>query len=234
MLPGTVAPVILGRSTREDPMPLTPTLAEATATRRRRISGGWAALGLAIALVLGVGGWNLYDIHVRYRLGTVAQGQVYQSGVMPTNHLQKVVKELGLRSVIDLRTSTPGQDSTNTTGLEIIRAEASALSAIGVRHIHLPTPQVPSEETVDRFLRAISDPANRPALIHCYHGIGRTELFVAIYRMEFEQWPNEKARAATRLLLAGSSFSDQAEKGRFLIHYKPHFAQLAPERLKQP
>lgn len=215
-------------------MPLTPTSAEATATRHHGFSRGWAALGLVTALIVGVGGWNLYDIHVRHRLGTVTQGQVYQSGVMPTSHLQKVAKELGLRSVIDLRTSTPGQDSTNTTELEVIRSEASALSAIGVRHIHLPTPQVPSEETVDRFLRAIADPANRPALIHCYHGIGRTELFVAVYRMEFEHWPNEKARAATRLLLAGSSFSDRAEKGRFLIHYKPHFAQLAPEKAGAP
>ena len=80
--------------------------------------------------------------------------------------------------------------------------------------------------TVAAFLKIMDDPANRPVLIHCYHGIGRTELFVAIYRMEFEHWSNERARAATRLMLAGSSFSDQAEKGQFLIRYRPHLASL--------
>ncbi len=194
----------------------------------RRLTRGWAALALAAALVLGTGGWSLYDIHVRHRLGTVTRGQVYKSGAMAPEQLQRVAKDLGLRSVIDFRTTVEGQDSTNTTRPETVQAEAAALAAVGVKHIHLPTPQVPSEATVDQFLQVMSDPANRPALIHCYHGIGRTEVFVAIYRMEFEHWSNEKARAATRLLLAGSSFSDQAEKGQFLIHYKPHLDQLKP------
>ncbi|MBL0210777.1 MAG: tyrosine-protein phosphatase [Holophagaceae bacterium] len=190
------------------------------------------ALGLVVAIAVGIGGWNTYDIHFRHRLGTVTQGQVYKSGAMSPDHLKKVAKDLGLRSVIDLRTYTPSQDSTNTTEVETIQAEASALAAIGVRHIHLPTPQVPTEETVDLFLKALSDPANRPVLIHCYHGIGRTELFVAVYRMEFEHWPSGKARAATRLLLAGSSFSDRAEKGQYLIQYKPHLEQLAYQQVR--
>jgi protein-tyrosine phosphatase len=185
-----------------------------------------AALGLAAAVALGAGTWGVYDIHVRHRLGTVAPGIVYKSGTMPPARMAKVAKELGLKSVIDLRTSVEGQDSTNTTPLVAIKAEAAALEAEGVRHIHLPTPQVPSEATVDQFLRVVADPANLPTLIHCYHGIGRTELFVAVYRMEFQGWSNAKARAATRLILAGSSFSDQAEKGIFLINYKPRLKEV--------
>ena len=193
---------------------------------RRRVRRVLAALGLAAGLGLVAGGWGVYDIHVRHRLGTVTSGVVYQSGTMPPLSLQKVARDLHLRTVIDLRTSREGEDSTNTTPFRLIQAEADALGAIGVRHIHLPTPQVPSDATVDRFLRVMADPANLPTLIHCYHGIGRTELFVAVYHIEFEGWTNEKARAATRLLLAGSSFSDQAEKGRFLINYHPHLGLL--------
>ena len=183
------------------------------------------ALGVAAGLGLGAGTWGVYNIHVRHRLGTVAPGRVYQSGTMPPERMAEVAHELGLKTVIDLRTSVEGQDSTNTTPLKAINAEAAALGAVGVRHIHLPTPQVPSEATVDQFLRVMADPANLPTLIHCYHGIGRTEVFVAVYRMEFQGWSNERARAATRLLLAGSSFSDQAEKGVYLIHYKPHLKE---------
>ena len=50
--------------------------------------------------------------------------------------------------------------------------------------------------------------------------------FVAVYRIEFEKWTNERARAKTRAILAGSSFSDHAEKGQFLINYKPHLDRL--------
>ena len=195
---------------------------------RPRFSRGWVALALGATLAVVAGSGCLYDIHVRHRLGTVTAGQVYKAGAMPSARLQQVARDLGLRSVIDLRTFTPGQDATNTTGLATIQAEGEALKAIGVRHIHLPTPQVPTEATVDRFLQVMADPANRPTLIHCYHGIGRTELFVAVYRMEFEAWPNEKARAATRLLLAGSSFSDRSEKGQFLMQYHPHLGQGQP------
>ena len=183
-------------------------------------------LGLVLATVLGVGGWQLYDTQVRHRLGVITQGQVYKSGAMPPKEMAAVAKRLGLRTVIDLRTYLPGQDSTNTTPLENIEAERDALAAMGIRHIHLPTPQVPSDATVAKFLAVMADPANRPTLIHCYHGIGRTELFSAVYRMEFEGWSNERARSATRFFLPGSSFSDNAEKGRFLIDYQPHQSQL--------
>ena len=178
------------------------------------------ALVLALALVLG-GGWKLYETKVQFRLGAVSGHLVYKSGAMPSAHLAAVAKDLGLRSVIDLRTFAQGQDSTNTTPLANIQAERATLEAIGVRHIHLPTGQVPNQETVDQFLAVMADPRNLPTLIHCYHGIGRTELFVAVYRMEFEGWSNTQARAATRFLLAGSSFSDTSEKGRYLISYQP-------------
>jgi len=187
-------------------------------------------LWLALALLLVVGGAKYYHIHYQYRLGTVTQGQVYQSGAMPPARMAAEAHRLGLRTVIDLRTFQPGQDSTNTTPLQDINAEGRALAAVGVRHIHLPTPQVPTPETVAAFLAVIRDPNNRPTLIHCYHGIGRTELFVALYRMEFEGWSNQRARSAARFFLPYSSFSDSSEKGRFLINYQAHPAANALTR----
>ena len=199
-----------------------------TPSPRRRVSRGLIAFTLLCALLLGAGGWHAYDVHVRYRLGVVTKGQVYRSGAMPPAHMAEVAKELGLRSVIDLRTYIPGQDSTNTTPLQNIEAEGAALAAVGVRHIHLPSAQVPDPATVERFLQVMADPANRPALVHCYHGIGRTDLFAAVYRIEFEGWSPAKARAATRFFLPGSSFSDTAEKGRFLLDYKPRRHRVEP------
>ncbi len=178
--------------------------------------------GIFLALAVSIGAWQLYDTQVRHHLGVVTEGQVYKSGAMPPAQMAAVAKKLGLRTVIDFRTYRPGQDSTNTTPLENIDAEREALAAEGVRHIHLPTSQVPSDATVEKFLTVMADPANRPILIHCYHGVGRTELFAALYRMEFEGWSNDKARNAARFFIPGSSFSDKAEKGRFLMGYHPH------------
>ena len=200
-------------------------MTETTRGRLRRVS---RALALALGVALAGGcGWGVYDVQVRHRLGTVTPGVVYKSGAMAPQRMAEVARDLGLKTVIDLRTFTPGEDSTNTTAFGAIQAEAAALAAVGVRHIHLPTPQVPSDATVDRFLAVMRDPANLPTLIHCHHGIGRTELFVALYHIEFQGWTNERARAATRLLLAGSSFSDDSEKGRFLIRYR-HRPGLPP------
>ena len=189
--------------------------------RLRGVSFRRAFLYVVLAVAVAAGGWGMYFIHVRHRLSVVTQGRVYKSGTMPPAEMAAVAQRLGLRTVIDLRTWVSGQDSTNTTALAVIQAEGAALAAVGVRQICLPTPQVPTAATVAAFLKIMDDPANRPVLIHCYHGIGRTELFAALYHMEYEGWSNQRAREDTRFFLPGSSFSDTSEKGRFLMTYQP-------------
>ena len=91
----------------------------------------------------------------------------------------------------------------------------------GVTYFNLGTDQVPTQETVDKFLHIMDDPSNYPVLLHCYHGVGRAQLFSAIYRIEYEGWSNQDAREKTRILLKGSSFDDGAPKGEYLINYTP-------------
>ena len=73
---------------------------------------------------------------------------------------------------------------------------------------------------VENIFSYWNDPENLPVLIHCYHGQGRAVLFSALYRIEFEGWDPDRARRATRLVLEGSSFDDNAGKGRYLIDYE--------------
>jgi hypothetical protein len=42
-------------------------------------------------------------------------------------------------------------------------------------------------------LRVMSDPANRPLMIHCQHGADRTGALVALYRVVVQGWTKEKA-----------------------------------------
>ena len=61
---------------------------------------------------------------------------------------------------------------------------------------------------------------NYPVLIHCYHGVGRAEMYSAIYRIEYENFTNEEARKNVRTLIKFSSFDDGKPKGEYLMHYK--------------
>ena len=66
----------------------------------------------------------------------------------------------------------------------------------------------------------MDNPDNYPVLIHCYHGVGRAEMYSAIYRIEYENWLPEEARTSTRFLTKWSSFDIGKPKGDYLNNYK--------------
>ena len=176
-------------------------------TRRRQLL---IVLAVAGVLLLGVAARYAYWDVVEHRFTTIAEGRVYQSGTLPPDGLVDKIREYGIRTVIDLRREPP----------EVIGAEQSALEGTGARYVNLPTDQVPEESDVDAFLNVL-DPTAFPVLIHCEHGYGRSVLFSAIYRIEFEGWENEQARCGTRLCSWWGSFKPGSPKGEYLRSYRP-------------
>lgn len=162
------------------------------------------------ALLAGAGGWYAYWDRVEHRLRTVTDGKIYQSAAMPPDDLRTVVREYGIRTVVDLREAEDDARS----------AERKALEAAGVAYRNLPTPQIPTDATIDEFLALAGTPDALPLLVHCEHGEGRSVLFAALYRIEFEGWTNEEARQDTRLFPGFSSFRRGAAKGDFLLRYR--------------
>ena len=176
---------------------------------RRRVLLATLAL-----IALGWLGWGMYYGHwvfFEHRFDTVTAGKVYKSGAMPTDDLLERVEEHGIRTVIDLRIHFP----------DLVARERESLDKVGVKHFHLPTEQVPEDETVAAFLEIMKDPGNRPVLIHCRDGEGRAVLFSAIYRVEFEGWDTERARKATRILSWRGGFKPGSDKGEYLRAYVP-------------
>lgn len=49
------------------------------------------------------------------------------------------------------------------------------------------------DDRVLEALRVLTDPANRPVLIHCKHGADRTGAILALYRVVVEGWSKEDA-----------------------------------------
>jgi protein tyrosine phosphatase (PTP) superfamily phosphohydrolase (DUF442 family) len=166
-----------------------------------------------ILLLAAAAQWG-YWVAYQYRFTTVTKGQVFLAAAMPVAALVETVQEHGIMSVVDLRASHEAPE-----GLREL--QRLTLERMGVTYLYLPSAQVPDPARVSRFLDHAEQQEHRPMLIHCRHGEGRSVLFAAIYRIELEGWSNERARSATRLFPAFSSFDIDRPKGRFLREYRP-------------
>jgi len=167
---------------------------------------------IPVAAVLGIVlcGSALYAhwVFFEHRFAAVTPGQMYRSAAMPPERLVEKVQEHGIRAVIDFRTQVDDE------------AERSALAASGVKYFRIPSYQRPTARDVDAFLELAAQSENRPLLVHCEHGVGRAVLFSALYRIEFEGWPNERARSHAYWGSGLGAFTPDSKKGRFLLDYR--------------
>ena len=176
----------------------------------------FALLSFLIAVTIYV-----WWVHFNYRFAEVSENKVYKSGRIPPEEIGKFITEHHIKTVIDLR--HPGvQDKLNPDNQNSIDQEKQAIAKLGnVRHINIPSTQVPTRETLSKFFKVLDDDSVYPVLVHCYHGTGRAQMYSALYRIEYENASNEEARSETRAVLRGSSFDKGQPKGDFLINYSP-------------
>ncbi len=174
--------------------------------------------------------YYVWHVHFNYRFEEISQGKVYKSALIPPEELEGFLIKHNIKTVIDLL--DPGvQDALNPAKQIEIDNENIAIKninkkhALELQHINIPSGQVPTLKTLTKFYEVLDDEKNYPVLIHCYHGTGRAQIYSALYRVEYENWDNEKARQETRILVEGfgyrSSFADGKPKGDFLMNYKP-------------
>ncbi len=91
-------------------------------------------------------------------------------------------EKLGIKTIISIRESDNDE--------ELAKKEPTSIKLI---HIPLDTTSV-TQEDVGKVLNAIYK-AEKPVLIHCRHGSDRTGLITAYYRIVFNQWSREEAKA---------------------------------------
>jgi protein tyrosine/serine phosphatase len=175
---------------------------------------------ILFVLVFLFGGKYIYDMNINHNFETITEGKVYKSGVIPPDELETYVKKYQIKSIVDLRFPGTGDDVNNPEDAAELAAEKNAVLKIsGVNYFNDGSDQVPTKENLVLFYKIMDNPANYPVLIHCYHGVGRAELYSAVYRIEYENWDKDKARTNTRFLTKWSSFDLGKPKGDFLHNY---------------
>jgi uncharacterized protein (TIGR01244 family) len=158
---------------------------------------------------------------------TMAQSQVQKSTVPGVTNFAQVettvacagavvptavagIKKMGFKSIINLRLATEkGAD---------IEAETAAAKDAGITFLHIPFDgSAPDPAVADRFMTAITTPANQPAFIHCASG-NRAAAMWMIKRVLIDKWDNDRAiEEATQL-----GMTSQAMKTFALDYIKAH------------
>ena len=194
-------------------------------TRNKKIIG----FSITVIILVFVGKY-VYDMNINHNFETITEGKVYKSGVIPPDEIADYVKKYHIKSIVDLRFPGTSDLVNNPEIPKELTAEQEAVAKIkGVNYFNNGSDQVPKQENLDRFFKIMDNKENYPVLIHCYHGIGRAEMYSALYRIEYENFTNEEARQGVRALIKYSSFDDGTPKGEYLKAYKSR-KELAKEK----
>ena len=185
---------------------------------------------LLLAIILFFSGKQIYDMNINHNFETITEGKVYKSGVIPPDEIESYVTKYHIKSIVDLRFPGTTDLKNNPEIPAELTAELTAVAKIkGVNYFNNGSDQVPKQENLDRFFKIMDNKENYPVLIHCYHGIGRAEMYSALYRIEYENFTNEAARQGVRTVVKFSSFDDGTPKGEYLKSYKSR-KQLATKK----
>ena len=149
----------------------------------------------------------------------VKKGVLYRSGQMTPIGLKKIVDEYHIKSIVSLR------DSYSSEAPPDIQEEAFARE-YGVKYLRLSPKKWESDngeppvmENVRQYFKLMKNPDNYPVLVHCFAGIHRTGSYCALYRMELEKWPNEKAISELKHL-GYEQLENEKDVYKFLKEFK--------------
>lgn len=144
---------------------------------------------------------RIYNLPGLDNVGRVAPG-VFR-GAQPGKGGYATLRAMGIRTVIDMR----------TTESEKARVEAAGMRAIAVP---IEMSRNGLKEKVERVVALMNDPDNQPVYVHCRHGQDRTGVVVAAYRMKLQGW--SLADAETEMQAFG--FNDVwVNFKQFIRHY---------------
>jgi protein tyrosine/serine phosphatase len=150
---------------------------ERTATRSR-----WALIATFAVLLGLLAAGLLLDFSFQKNFDTVVPGRIYRSGQPGERQLEAWIRQHGLQGILTLRHGLPSY-------------ERELAERYGVKIFHVPfsANSGPSEKEWNVIREILTDEQNLPLLLHCRGGGDRTGIVTALYRIEVQGWPLEKA-----------------------------------------
>lgn len=112
-------------------------------------------------------------------------------GAQPTADGMRRLREMGVRTIVNLRSFHSDRDEIGDSGL-------------AYEHIYMKVWHPEDEEAV-RFLQIVTDKARTPAFVHCKLGSDRTGLMCALYRVAVGGW--SKAEAVEEMTEGGFGYN---------------------------
>jgi len=104
-------------------------------------------------------------------------------GAQPTREGVHALAASGIAIVVDLRIE----------GNRV--AEKDSVSREGMRYVGIPwNCHNPSDAIVAQFLQVVRENPEKKIFVHCEHGVDRTGLMIATYRMANQGWTSEQAQ----------------------------------------
>jgi protein tyrosine phosphatase (PTP) superfamily phosphohydrolase (DUF442 family) len=194
---------------------------------RRRLAR-WGLGGLAVACAA-MGIWWLGGVLVGANLHTVIAGRVYR-GAQPTEAtIDRLVREHGIRTIVNLRGGGNPLPWYLAEGRAAQRWGLS-LEDVSFSAIHLPPPGE-LRELID-----VLDRAEYPIFLHCRHGADRTGVASAAVLLLTEGVPYAEARRALGLYYGHLELGRTGLLDRFFELYEDwlHAAAMdhTPERFR--
>ena len=106
----------------------------------------------------------------------------YYRGAQPKEDEYQSLKDLGVKTVIDLQA-------------EPTKYEKAAVEALGMKYINIPMEdtEYPKPESIETFLKIVNDPSTGTVFVHCKGGKHRTGVTGAVYRFTKYGWDYDKA-----------------------------------------
>lgn len=134
---------------------------------------------IAVVILAMLGGWIYRSSVFRpaKNFHEIDSGKFYRSAQLSDDEFEETVKKYGIKTVINLRGSQPGE--------WWFDAEKRVLDRMSVRfeNIGFSTEQVQTKEDWSRYLELIRT-AERPILVHCRSGADRTGEATAVYMID--------------------------------------------------